>query len=115
MTTQNTQNRDKTGSRTFAFGGGIVGLVTFLAVGLLPSIVYGGFAGVSLASAIVGGPIDGSLLARGIVVFGMVVGLLGTAGVFVVIGAAMGAGVYAIARNFAKAPVTPEAVEKNNA
>ena len=110
------QNRDKTGYRTFAFGGGIAGLISFLAIGLLPSIVYGGFAGVSLASAIVGGPIDGSMLARGIVVFGMVVGLLGTAGVFVVIGAALGAGVYSVARNFAKAPVAAdEAAEKNNA
>jgi hypothetical protein len=95
---------DKTGYRTFGLGGGIVGLVTFLALGLLPSIVYGGFAGVTLASAILGGPVDSSLFARGLVVAGMVVGLLGTAAIFVVIGAALGSGVYSLARSFARAP-----------
>ena len=93
-----TQNRERKAYRTFAFGGGVVGLVTFLAVGLLPSIVYGGFAGVTLASAIIGGPIGASLLARGLVVFGMTVGLLGTAAVFVVLGAAIGAAVFHGAR-----------------
>jgi len=93
-----TTTNTKSGSRTFAFAGGVVGLITFLAIGLLPSIVYGGFAGVTMASAILGGPVDGGALSRGLVVFGMVVGLLGTAGVFVVIGAALGAGVYAAAR-----------------
>lgn len=100
------QKTDKSGYRTFAFGGGIVGLVTFLAVGLLPSIVYGGFAGVSLASAILGGPVDASLFARGLVVFGMVVGLIGTASIFIVIGAALGSGVYSLARSFAPTPAT---------
>jgi hypothetical protein len=102
---------DKTGYKTFAFGGGIVGLVTFLAVGLLPSIVYGGFAGVSLASAILGGPVDANLLGRGLVVFAMVVGLLGTAAIFIVIGAAAGSGVYSLARGVSKAaPAKHEAI-----
>ncbi len=92
------QNPINPTSRTFAFVGGLAGLVTFLFVGLLPSIVYGGFAGVTLASSILGGPIDSSLFARGLVVFGMVVGLLGAAGVFVVVGAAVGAGAYGLVR-----------------
>jgi hypothetical protein len=96
---------DKSGYKTFAFGGGVVGLVSFLAVGLLPSIVYGGFAGVTLASAILGGPVAESLLGRGLVVFGMIVGLLGTAAIFMVIGAALGSGVYSLARGFARTPV----------
>jgi hypothetical protein len=95
-TTPNTINST---SRSFAFGGGVVGLVTFLFVGLLPSIVYGGFAGVTMASSILGGPADGSLLGRGLVVFGMVVGLLGAGGVFIVIGAALGAGAYGLVRS----------------
>jgi hypothetical protein len=85
-------------SRTFSFIGGLIGFVTFLFVGLLPSIVYGGFAGVTLASSILGGPIDSSVLARGLIVFGMVVGLLGAAGVFVVVGAAVGAGAHGLVR-----------------
>lgn len=82
--------------RTYTFFGGIIGLLAYLAVGLLPSLVYGGFAGVALASAMLGGPLDASLLGRGLVVFGMVVGLLGTAAVFTVVGGALGAGAYAV-------------------
>jgi hypothetical protein len=67
--------------------------------------VYGGFAGVTLASAILGGPVAESLLGRGLVVFGMIVGLLGTAAIFMVIGAALGSGVYSLARGFARTPV----------
>lgn len=85
-------------ARAFAFGGGVVGLVTFLAVGLLPSLVYGGFAGATLAAALLGHPVDGGLFARAIVVFGMVTGLLATAGVFVVGGAALGSLLHGLAR-----------------
>lgn len=88
----------RSSSRTFAFGGGILGLATFLFLGLLPSIVYGGFAGMTLATAIRGGPAEGSLLAQVLVIFGMVVGLLGTAAMFTVVGAALGAGAHAAGR-----------------
>ena len=86
-----------TGYKTSTFVGGIVGLVGYLAIGLLPSIVYGGFAGVTLAAALFGTPIDASWMARGVVVFGMVIGLLATAALFVVVGAALGAGFYSVA------------------
>ncbi len=108
-----TQNSINPASRTFAFIGGLVGLVTFLFVGLLPSIVYGGFAGVTLVSSILGGPIDSSLLARGLVVFGMVVGLLGAAGVFVVVGAALGAGAYGLIRAAGGRQAAPETVRQS--
>ncbi len=84
--------------KTFAFGGGIVGLVAFLIVGLLPSLVYGGFAGASLAAGLMGHPIDTSLMAKGIVLFGMIAGLLSTAGVFVVVGSILGSAVHKLAR-----------------
>lgn len=105
MASSTTPNTINGTSRTFAFGGGIVGLVTFLFVGLLPSIVYGGFAGVTMASSILGGPADGSLIGRALVVFGMVVGLLGAGGVFIVIGAALGAGAYGIVRSASRTSV----------
>ena len=84
-------------SRSFTFGGGILGLCAYLTIGLLPSIVYGGFAGVTLASSILGQTIVPGLAAKGLVVLGMVTGLLGTAALFVVIGSALGAGLYAAA------------------
>jgi len=79
---------------TFVFAGGVVGLLAFLAFGLLPSVVYGGFAGVTLAAAIFGHPLEASMIARAIVVFGTVVGLLATAAIFVVSGSALAAGLF---------------------
>ena len=105
-TTPNTINST---SRSFAFAGGITGLVTFLFFGLLPSIVYGGFAGVTMASSILGGPADGSLVGRVLVAFGMVVGLLGTGSVFIVIGAALGAGVYGVVRSTSRSVLSTPA------
>jgi hypothetical protein len=86
-------------SKTFAFVGGLVGLGVFLVVGLLPSIVYGGFAGTVLASSILGEPLSGQIISRLLIAFGMLVGLLATGGVFVVIGSALGAGVHALAHS----------------
>lgn len=98
MLNKNSVPHPRSLSHSFAFAGGIVGLVTYLVVALLPSIVYGGFVGVTLASGIFGTPVDANILARVVVLFGMVVGLLATAGLFVVVGAALGAAVYAIVR-----------------
>ncbi|MDF1562548.1 MAG: hypothetical protein P1V51_05870 [Deltaproteobacteria bacterium] len=111
MKTQNTSN---SGERTFAFGGGLLGLVAFLAVGLLPSLVYGGFAGASLAAGLLGHPVDASVMARGITIFGMVAGLLATAGVFVVVGAVVGSTLHALARSTIKAEAGQEALAAAN-
>ena len=82
--------------KTFSFVGGIFGLVLFLFIGLLPSIVYGGFAGVTLGTAILGAPLNGELLSRALIVFGMAVGLLGTSGVFIVFGSIAGTAMHAV-------------------
>ena len=79
----------KINPQTFTFVGGVTGLVAFLFVGLLPSLVYGGYAGVALAAAILGAPIQGTM-ARAFVAAGMAFGLLTVAGLFVVIGAIAG-------------------------
>jgi hypothetical protein len=81
--------------KTCIFVGGIVGLVGYLAVGLFPSISFGGSAGVMLA-ALFGAPIDASWMAHGVVVFGMVIGLLAIAALFIVTGAALAAGTYSL-------------------
>ncbi|MDF1564105.1 MAG: hypothetical protein P1V51_13735 [Deltaproteobacteria bacterium] len=111
MTTQNKTHPDNQGEKTFAFGGGILGLIVFLIVGLLPSLVYGGFAGAALAAGLLGHPVDASLMARGITIFGMVAGLLSTAGVFVVVGAVLGSTIHALARATMKTEV-PEAKDE---
>lgn len=69
------------------FIGGIFGLIVFLVVGLLPSILYGGYAGVILGSAVFGSPIHEHLLAQAAVVMGVLVGVLSVGSIFVVAGA----------------------------
>jgi hypothetical protein len=70
-----------------------IGLTVFLAVALLPSMLYGGYAGVLLAGGILGTPIEAGLLSRALIVFGMVLGVTGVAALFALAGAAVGAAV----------------------
>ena len=70
-----------------------VGLATFLAIGLLPSLLYGGYAGVLLAGGFVGTPVQPTLFVRALIVFGMTLGVVGVGSLFAVGGAAIGAAV----------------------
>ena len=100
--------KDLTPGATASFVGGVGGLLVYLVVGLLPSLVYGGYAGVALGSALLGAPLDGAIVARAIVAFGMVAGVLATAGLFVVVGAVMGAALYTVARSLMPAAAKEE-------
>jgi hypothetical protein len=73
--------------------GAAIGLATFLALGLLPALLYGGYAGVLLAGGIFGTPLQATLLVRGLIVFGMVLGVVGVGALFAVGGAVAGAAV----------------------
>jgi hypothetical protein len=79
-----------------ALVGAGIGLALFLAVGLLPSLLYGGYAGVLLAGGIFGTPVTASFAVRALVVFGMVLGVSAVASLFAVMGAAAGAAVGAV-------------------
>jgi hypothetical protein len=70
-----------------------VGLAVFLAVALLPSLLYGGYAGVLLAGGIFGTPVKATFLVRALIVFGMVMGVTSVASLFAIAGAAAGAAV----------------------
>jgi len=74
-----------------------VGLALFLAIALLPSLLYGGYAGVLLAGGIFGTPLEATFLARALIVFGMVLGVTAVASLFAVGGALVGAVVGALA------------------
>ncbi len=69
--------------------GAAVGLILFLAVALLPALLYGGYAGVLLAGGILGTPVKATFLVRALIVFGMALGAVG--------GAAAGAAVSTLA------------------
>ena len=73
--------------------GAAVGLALFLAVALLPALLYGGYAGVLLAGGLFGTPLQATLLARALIVFGMVLGVTALASLFTVAGAAAGAAI----------------------
>jgi hypothetical protein len=77
--------------------GAAVGLALFLAIGLLPALLYGGYAGVLLAGGIFGTPVNPTFLVRALIVFGMVLGVTGVGALFAVGGAAAGAAVGALA------------------
>ncbi len=81
-----------------------VGLALFLAVGLLPSLLYGGYAGVLLAGGIFGTPVGATFLVRALVIFGMVLGVVGVGSLFAVSGAAAGAAVGALTHAIPAAP-----------
>ncbi len=92
MHTENVMTR-----KSFTLIGAAVGLALFLAIALLPSLLYGGYAGVLLAGGIFGLPVKATLLVRGLIVFGMVLGVVGVGALFAVGGAATGAAVSILA------------------
>ena len=88
--------------------GAAIGLAIFLAVGLLPALVYGGYAGVLLAGGILGTPVGPTFWARALIIFGMVLGVTGVGALFTVAGAALGAAVGALAGAPVAAPKAKE-------
>ena len=85
-----------------------IGLVLFLAIALLPSVLYGGYAGLLLAGGIVGTPVQPTLLVRALVVFGMGLGVVGIASLFAVMGAVAGVAVGALTGAASRKPVAQE-------
>ncbi len=83
--------------KTIAVIGAALGFALFLAVALLPALLYGGYAGLLLATGIFGAPVPAGLFARGLVVFGMVLAVFGVAALFAVAGAACATGVARLA------------------
>jgi hypothetical protein len=92
----------KNTSKTFTLVGAGMGLAIFLAIGLLPSVLYGGYAGVLLAGSIFGMPVEGTFLVRAFIVAGMVLAVVLSGGLFAAVGAAAGSAVQALTRSARK-------------
>ena len=90
------------------FGAGI-GLALFLAVALLPAMLYGGYAGLLLAGGIFGTPVVPTMLPRMLIVFGMAMGVVAVGSLFAVVGAAAGAAVGALTRITVRTPAAQPA------
>jgi hypothetical protein len=91
-------------NRTPSLVGAGLGLALFLAVALLPAILYGGYAGLMLAGGIVGTPVQPTFLVKALIVFGMVLGVTGIASLFAVLGAVAGAAVGTLTGAVARKP-----------
>ncbi len=89
-----------------------IGLAAFLAIALLPALLYGGYAGVLLAGGIFGTPVQPSFLVRALVVFGMVLGVAGVGSLFAVGGAAAGAAVGALSSVASRKPAAQSSPAK---
>ena len=85
-------------NKTPALVGAGIGLAVFLAVALLPAMLYGGYAGVLLAGGIFGAPVTATFLVRALIVFGMALGVVAVGSLFAVAGAAAGTAVGAVIR-----------------
>jgi hypothetical protein len=80
------------GNKTVAVAGAAVGIALFLSTALLPAVLYGGYAGLLLATGIFGAPVPQHLFARGLIAFGSLLGVFATGAVFAVLGAASASG-----------------------
>jgi hypothetical protein len=89
-----------------------IGLALFLAIALLPAMLYGGYAGVLLAGGIFGTPVAPTLLPRILIVFGMVMGVVGVGSLFAVAGAVAGAAVGALTSLAGRKPAAQEAASR---
>ncbi len=92
-----------------ALVGAGIGLALFLAVALLPAVLYGGYAGVLLAGGIFGTPVTATIGPRVLIAFGMLLGVTAVGSLFAVAGAAAGAAVGAL---LGTTPHAAKAVEK---
>jgi hypothetical protein len=90
--------------RTITLVGAGVGLAAFLALGLLPALLYGGYAGVMLAAGLAGAPVQATFLVRALVVMGMALGVLAVGALFTLAGAAAGAAISVLAGAPERAP-----------
>jgi hypothetical protein len=97
MTTRTTPRQ-----RTHALVGAGLGLTAFLVFGLLPTVLYGGYAGVLLAGALAGTPVGATFAVRALIVAGMVLGVTCMAVLFAVAGAAAGTAVGVLAGGVAR-------------
>ncbi len=86
-----------------------IGLALFLAVALLPAMLYGGYAGLLLAGGIFGTPVEATLLPRALIVFGMVLGVVAVGSLFAVVGAVAGAAVGALTSVTTRKPAQEQA------
>ncbi len=74
----------------FTFTGSAAGFVSFVLVGAVPGLLYGGYLGLMMSGALFGTPVEATLIAKVITGGGMLLGLLASLFFFLVLGAIVG-------------------------
>jgi hypothetical protein len=92
------------GLNTFSIVGASLGLLVFLAVALLPSLLYGGVAGLQLATGIFGVPSAPTFGFNAVIVLVVVSAVTAVATLFVALGAVAGAFVDVLTRASSSRP-----------
>jgi len=71
--------------------GAVIGLVAFFAIGLLPGMLYGGYAGLALGAVLFGVPVEPTITIKVLTFGGMALGIVAAFSLFVVLGSFFGA------------------------
>lgn len=79
--------------------GAAFGFISFVFLGAIPGVLYGGYAGLALNSIIFGGSGEPTVMARILTFGGMAVGFLTALALFLLVGAIIGIGVGAALRS----------------
>ncbi len=76
---------------TSVWVGALVGTVMFLAAGLVPALLYGGYLGGLIGTTLTGAPVESGGMGSYLVLVGMAIGMVCVWFLFVVAGSAVGA------------------------
>lgn len=70
--------------------GAAFGVIGFLAVGLIPGFYFGSYGTLVLMNHLFGGPLEATVLVRGAIAVGIILGIACVASVSIVVGAVLG-------------------------
>lgn len=73
-----------------AYVGSFIAFLTYLLIGFLPGMLYGGYMGLAMAGAIFGIPVEATILSKIMVGGGLLLGVVSSLFFFLVIGANLG-------------------------
>ena len=94
------QDRVDRGVSILTYSGAGIGFLAYLVLGLIPGLLYGGYAGLFISGAMFGTPVEPTLLVKAITFGGIVLGGLASLFIFLVAGAFLGSVTALIARPF---------------
>jgi uncharacterized protein involved in cysteine biosynthesis len=94
------QDRVDRGVNILTFSGAGLGFLAYLVLGVIPGLLYGGYAGLFMAGAMFGTPVESTLVVKGITFGGILLGGLASLFIFLVAGAFLGSVTALIARPF---------------